>query len=528
MLVSSNFKNEPMIDFSRPEHVAAMTAACGSLRQRLGRTYPAIIDGKRVETGQVFSSRSPADPELIVGLVSAGSERLVDAAVSAARAAFDSWAFTAPDLRAEKLVRLAGLLRRDRFDLLALLAFEIGKDWYEGDAEIAEAIDFCEYYARLALRHFQYQPLARIPVEDNCYTYIPLGVGAIISPWNFPLAILAGMVTAAVVSGNTVVVKPSSDTPVLAFRLVELAEEAGIPAGVINLVPGSGREVGNCLASHPDIRFVAFTGSAEVGLHLNESLGRSRPGLMWMPRLVAEMGGKNAIVIDESADLEEAVRGVIRSSFGFQGQKCSACSRLIVHRRIAAETVERLLEKLPHLPAGNPWEDPCIFTGPVANPAALEKIMGHIEAGSREGRLVAGGTRLDRPGYFVAPTVIRDIQPGSTLEQEEVFGPVLAVIQAEDFRAAIGIANDTRYGLTGAVYSRTIEHLDFARNHFHCGNLYLNRGCTGAMVGVHPFGGFNLSGTDSKAGGPDYLMNFTQGKTVTEKITYSRLAGVGV
>jgi 1-pyrroline-5-carboxylate dehydrogenase len=426
------------------------------------------------------------------------------------------------------LVRLAALIRRDRFDFVALLGMEIGKDWHEADAEIAEAIDFCEYYARLALTHFQYQPLVRLATEDNCYSYIPLGVGAVIAPWNFPLAILTGMAVAAVVSGNAIVLKPSSDTPVIAARLVDLLVEAGIPPGVVNFVPGSGGEIGDPLVTHPGIRFVSFTGSAAVGLRINELIAAPDPRRRWLTRYIAEMGGKNAIIVDETADVDAAAAGVVRSAFGFQGQKCSACSRLIVHRAVKEQVLELIVEKTRKLPAGTPWEGPCVFSGPVANASAHRNILQAIATGRGEARLVLGGRALDRPGYFIEPTIFDGVTSGSFLGQEEIFGPVLSIIEAEDFEQALAVANDTRYGLTGAVYSSSIERLDRAKREFHCGNLYLNRGCTGALVGVHPFGGFKLSGTDSKAGGPDYLMNFTQGKTTSERVSVSRLPGIGV
>jgi len=334
------------------------------------------------------------------------------------------------------------------------------------------------------------------------------------------------MTAAAVVSGNTVVVKPSSDTPVIACRLMDLIREAGFPPGVVNLVPGSGGLVGDYLVSHPRVRFVAFTGSAEIGLRIHGLIGTARK--RWLTRLVAEMGGKHAIIVDESADLEEAVRGVVRSAYGFQGQKCSACSRLLLHEAVHDRFLDMLRERLEHLPAGDPWSDPCIFTGPVANRAAHEKILRFIETGHREGTLLAGGAALDRPGYFIAPTLFGGIQPGSTLAREEIFGPVLAAIRVGSFEEALQVANETDFGLTGAVYTQDPDRLDLARRRFHCGNLYLNRGCTGAMVGVHPFGGFNLSGTDSKAGGPDYLHQFTQGKTIAERTRYVRMPGIGL
>jgi 1-pyrroline-5-carboxylate dehydrogenase len=522
------FTNEPISDYAKDDNVKGAERAIRALEGRLEDRYPAIIGGREVLTAKWIASVCPARPDRIVGHVASCTRAHVDEAIAEAKKAWPGWARTDPEARAETLMRLAGLIRRDRFDFLALLSYEIGKDWYEADAEIAEAIDFCEYYARLAVKHFQYQPLARIPNEDNCYYYIPLGVGAVISPWNFPLAILAGMTMAAVVSGNAVLVKPSSDTPVIASKLMSLAREAGIPDGVIGLIPGPGGEIGDYLVTHPEIRFVSFTGSADVGLRIQELIAKPDPRRKWMTRYISEMGGKDAIVVDETADLDAASSGIVRSAFGFQGQKCSACSRAIVDRRIRDELIEKIVEKTLKLPAADPWDGPCVFTGPVANGGAHRKILEAIETGKKEARLVLGGDALDRPGWFIAPTIFDGVASRSFLGQEEIFGPVLAVIPVDGFDAALEVANDTRYGLTGAFYSGSIERIDRAKREFHCGNLYINRGCTGALVGVHPFGGFNLSGTDSKAGGPDYLMNFTQGKTTSERTTVSRLPGVGV
>jgi len=524
----TRFKNEPICDYSKDANVRGAEQAIRALEGGLDGYHPARIGDREVTTEKTLVSLCPALPDRVVGRVASCTRTHVDEAIAEARRAQAAWARTDPEVRAETLIQLAGLIRRDRFALLALLAYEIGKDWYEADAEIAEAIDFCEYYARLAVRHFQYQPLTRIPTEDNCFYYLPLGVGAVIAPWNFPLAILAGMTMAAVVSGNAVLLKPSSDTPVIAARLVALAREAGVPDGVINLLPGAGGELGDYLVTHPEIRFVSFTGSADVGLRINEIASKPAPNRRWMTRFVLEMGGKDGIVVDETADLDAAATGVVRSAFGFQGQKCSACSRLIVVSAVKPRLLELVLEKLKLLPVGLPWENPCIFTGPVASAKAHAGILQAIERGRAEARLVAGGAAIDRPGYYIAPTVFDGVTSRSFLGQEEVFGPVLAVIDVPDFDRALEVANDTRYGLTGAVYSTSIERIDRAKREFHCGNLYLNRGCTGALVGVHPFGGFNLSGTDSKAGGPDYLMNFTQGKTTSERITMPRMPGIGV
>ncbi len=524
----TRFKNESICDYTDDANVLGAERAIAALERGLDAYYPAVIGGLKVETEKTIVSICPALPDRVVGRAASCTRGHVDQAIEEAKKAFAAWARTDPEVRAEALVKLAALIRRDRFECLALLSYEIGKDWYEADAEIAEAIDFCEYYARLAVKHFQYQPLTRLSTEDNCYSYIPLGVGAVISPWNFPLAILAGMTVAAVVSGNAVLVKPSSDTPVLAAKLVDLAHEAGFPPGVINLVPGSGREIGDYLVTHPDIRFVSFTGSADVGLRINELIAKPDKRRKWMTRYVSEMGGKNAIVVDDTADLDAASSAVVRSAFGFQGQKCSACSRLVVDGRVKDRLVEMILEKTRKLPAANPWEGPCVFTGPVANQSAHASILKAIETGKGEARLLLGGQVLDRPGYFIAPTVFDGVVSRSFLGQEEVFGPVLGILEVESFEEALRVANDTRYGLTGAVFSGSIDRIDQAKREFHCGNLYLNRGCTGALVGVHPFGGFNLSGTDSKAGGPDYLLNFTQGKTTSERVMVSRLPGIGV
>ena len=522
------FKNEPICDYANDAHVKGVEAAVQALERGLGARYPAVIGGRRVETERTIDSLCPALPDRVVGRVARCGREHLEAAVAAAQQAYPAWSRTEPEERADALVRLAALIRRDRFAFVALLGMEIGKDWYEADAEIAEAIDFCEYYARLALTHFQYHPLTRLSTEDNCYFYIPLGVGAVIAPWNFPLAILTGMAMAAVVCGNTIVLKPSSDTPVIAARLVALVEEAGIPAGVVNFVPGPGGEVGDALVTHPAVRFVSFTGSADVGLRIHRLTAEPDPRRPWLTRYVSEMGGKNAIVVDETADLDAAAVGVVRSAFGFQGQKCSACSRLVVHQAVKERLLELIVEKTRPLPAADPWEGPCVFTGPVANASAHKSILQAIATGRSEARLVLGGNALDRPGYFIAPTIFDGVTSRSFLGQEEIFGPVLGVIEVADFDEALAVANDTRYGLTGAVYSASIERLDRAKREFHCGNLYLNRGCTGALVGVHPFGGFKLSGTDSKAGGPDYLLNFTQGKLTSERVAVSRLPGIGV
>jgi 1-pyrroline-5-carboxylate dehydrogenase len=367
------------------------------------------------------------------------------------------------------------------------------------------------------LRYAAPQPLTPIPGEENHLVYIPLGTGVIIPPWNFPLAIMVGMTTAAIVAGNTVVLKPASTTPVIAAKFMEILEDAGVPAGVVNFVPGSGSEIGDFLVEHPLTRFISFTGSRDVGLRINELAAKHRPGQKWIKRLVAEMGGKDSIIVDNDCDLELAAQAIVTSAFGFSGQKCSACSRAIVHQDVYDQVLNRVVELTKQLTVGD-VRNPEFFTGPVVDEKAYNKILEYIEIGKQEGKLMVGGEKGPDSGYFIMPTVFADVDPQARIMQEEIFGPVVAFTKARDFDHALEIANNTEYGLTGSVISRNRAHLEKARTEFHVGNLYFNRKCTGALVGVHPFGGFNMSGTDSKAGGPDYLLLFTQAKLVSEKL----------
>jgi 1-pyrroline-5-carboxylate dehydrogenase len=439
-------------------------------------------------------------------------------AVETANETFATWRNVRAESRADIIFRVATLLRERRHEMSAWMVFEVGKTWAEADGDTAEAIDFCEFYAREMLRYAGEQPLTKIEGEDNRLEYIPLGVGVVIPPWNFPLAIMAGMTVASVVTGNTVVLKPSSDAPTIAYKFYELLEEAGLPPGVVNFMTGSGGEVGDTVVDHPQTRYVAFTGSKEIGLRINERAAKVNEGQIWIKRVVAEMGGKDAIIVDKETNLDDAATGVVQSAFGFQGQKCSACSRAIIHSDIYEPMLERIVERTERLKLGDPTE-PSSNLSAVINQKAFKTINEYIEKGKAEGgRVVAGGGSDGEQGFFIEPTVIADVKPGDTVEQEEIFGPVLAVIRARDFEDALRIANDTEYGLTGAVYTDDEEKLERARREFHVGNLYLNRKCTGALVGVHPFGGFNMSGTDSKAGGRDYLALFMQAKVTSEKI----------
>jgi 1-pyrroline-5-carboxylate dehydrogenase len=512
------FSNEIIRTFADPADVASIEGALERARAAFGRHYPVIVDGRELKTAGSIASRNPARPSEIVGTVgSASLEQATDAIETAARV-FETWKKVTPAERAAYLFKAADAIRSRRDDFNALLVLEVGKSWVEADADTAEAIDFLEFYAREALRYASPPALTPLPGEDNRLTYIPLGVGVVIPPWNFAFAIMAGMTTAALVAGNTVVLKPSSDSPVIAAVFVQLLHEIGLPPGVVNFVPGSGRTIGDPLVAHPKTRFVAFTGSKEVGLHINELAAKTQPGQIWIKRVIAEMGGKDSIVVAADADLDAAADGIVASAFGFQGQKCSACSRAIVDAAVYDVLEKKIVERVARLSIGDPAERG-VYLGPVINEGALETMLDYIgKAQAEGGRLIAGGKCVARDGFFLEPTVVADVAPLATIAQEEIFGPVLALIKADDYDHALAIANNTEFGLTGAVYSRDEAKLERARDEFHVGNLYFNRKCTGAMVGGHPFGGFNMSGTDSKAGGYDYLMLFTQAKMVSEKI----------
>jgi len=511
------FVNEPLSNFADPAVATKMQQAIDLVRSELGREYPLVIDGKKVTTGSVIESLDPSNPDQVVGRVAEGHQVHAEQGMQAALKAFDTWRKVSAEDRATCLFKAAKLIRDRKFEYAAWMVFEVGKSWAEADADVAETIDFLEFYGREALRLADDHPLTKIAGENNSLEYIPLGVGAVIPPWNFPMAIMAGMTTAAIVAGNTVVLKPSSDSAVIAAKFMEVLERSGVPAGVVNFVPGGGREVGEYLVTHPRTRFIAFTGSKAVGLHINNEASKARDGQLWIKRAVLEMGGKDSIVVDDDCDLDDAARGVVASAFGFQGQKCSACSRAIVHEKVYDQFVKKVLPLVGALKQGAPYESKENNLGPVINENAVQSILNYIEAGKTEGELLAGGMRAAGSGYFIQPTVFGDVPRDATISLEEIFGPVLALIKARNFDDAIDIANNTEYGLTGAVYTGKREHIERARRDFHVGNLYFNRKCTGALVGVHPFGGFNMSGTDSKAGGRDYLLLFTQAKLMSEK-----------
>lgn len=516
-----DYQNEPLTDFSHAANASAFEAALHTVKAMLGRAYPLIIDGAAVTLAETFPSTNPARPAEVVGHFAQGNADHVEQAIAAATRAFERWRFVPVQERARYVLRAAAEMRRRKHEFSAMMVLEVGKSWVEADADTAEAIDFLEYYARQALRMTDSSGLLTpYPPEQLSLEYIPLGVGAIIPPWNFPLAIPTGMLGAALVTGNTLVFKPAEQSPFVAFKMCELFWNSGLPAGVLNFLTGPGHIVGARMVEHPHTRFISFTGSREVGVRIHEIAAKVQPGQRWLKRVILEMGGKDAVVVDETAALEAAAQGIVASAFGFQGQKCSAGSRAIIVDAVYDAVVQRSVELARQLQIGEPNSSANIAIGPVIDRDALHKIMGYIEIGTQEGQLLLGGKTHPSAGdgYFIEPTIFGDVPPQARIAQEEIFGPVLAMIRARDYDHALEIANSTEYGLTGAVFSQDRARLERARREFHVGNLYLNRKCTGALVGVHPFGGFNMSGTDSKAGGPDYLLLFTQAKSVAEKL----------
>lgn len=513
------FENFPIIDFSDPEDEKKMKEALDKVESELGKEYPIVIGGKEYRTDRKIRSINPARYDEIVGVVSKADRELAEKALETAWKTFKEWKKWPAWKRAEVLLKASKIMKDRAYELSAWMIKEVGKNWVEAWADVAETIDYLEYYARQMLKYSQGQPVHQIPGERNEYRYIPLGVGVVIPPWNFPLAILGGMTLASIVTGNTVVLKPASDSPVIGYKFYEIMMEAGLPEGVINFLPGSGAEVGDYLVSHKDTRFIAFTGSKDVGLRINQIAAKHQKGQIWIKRVILEMGGKDAVVVDETADLESAAQGIVVSAYGFQGQKCSAGSRAIVVEDVYDKVLNLVIEKTKRIKMGDPVEKENWF-GPVINNAAVQKIMGYIEIGKKEGELVLGGNYLGESmkGFYIEPTIFSNVDPKARIAQEEIFGPVLSFIKAKDFDDALEIANGTEYGLTGALYSKDIKRIERAKEEFHVGNLYFNRKCTGALVGVQPFGGFNMSGTDSKAGGPDYLLLFMQAKSISEKI----------
>lgn len=514
------FSNLPLLDFTRADEVQHMKDAVGVVGKHLGRRYPLIIGGREATTDQYAVSVNPAKPDQVVGEFALGTIVDADRAVAVANEAFAKWSRVPVWDRAALLLRAGHILRQRRREFLAWQAFEVGKNFSQSDGEVAEGIDHFELTARMVQEWLVGKPIPPLSSEFNQYRYRPLGVGAIIAPWNFPTTLPLGMILGAVATGNTVVFKPAEQATVVAHQLVKVLHDAGLPPGVLNLVSGKGELLGSRLATHPDIRFVSFVGSRAVGTTLYHQASATVPGQKCLRRVMTEMGGKNATVVADDADLEWALDEVAIAAFGFQGQKCSATSRTIIMESVYPTFVEGIIARAEQWAnkAGLPTNN-ALF-GPVIGESALNRIMGYIEQAPRWGNVRTGGRRMDRPGFFVEPTVVDEVDPHSPLCQDEIFGPVLALTSAKTYEEAIALANDSEYALTGSVFSRSPERLAMAREQFYVGNLYLNRSSTGAMAGVHPFGGFRLSGTGPKVGSPDYLGFFLEAQVITEKVQY--------
>ncbi|MDQ3411604.1 MAG: L-glutamate gamma-semialdehyde dehydrogenase [Chloroflexota bacterium] len=512
------YTNEPAIDFSIEENRTAMRAALAEVGDQLGREYPLIIDGERRTTGQWITSINPGNPNQVVGKVAKARPADAEDALCAAETAFKTWKNVPVEGRASVLFKIAAIVRRRRLELAAWMVYELDKAWDEAEGEVAEAVDFLEWYGRQALKLNQRPDLGHLPDEATDYRYFPLGIGVVIPPWNFPCAILTGLTAAPVVVGNTVILKPASNTPVIGYKMVEVFEEAGVPPGVINFLPGSSAEIGDLLVESPRVRFIAFTGSRDVGVEIYEKAAKVQPGQRFLKRVTAEMGGKDAIIVDAEADVEAAIAGIVTSAFGFQGQKCSACSRAIIHQDVYDAVVDGVVERTRDLVTVGPGVAGEATVGAVVDQKQYDSIKDYIEVGKREGRLAYQGENVDGDGYYIPPTIFADVPETARIAREEIFGPVLAIVKATDFDDALRIANDSDYGLTGSVYSRNRAVLERARQEFAVGNLYLNRKSTGAMMGVHPFGGIKLSGAGSKPGGPDYLLSFVEAKAIGEQL----------
>ncbi len=511
------YKPETYLNFTDPAIAAQQKAALEKVRAQFGKEYPNVIDGKESHTAQKADSLNPSNVSEIIGKFQLASKDDAEAALQAAWKAFETWKNVPVETRAGYLFKAADIIRARRLEINAWMISEAGKNYLEADADTCEAIDFLEFYGQEALRYAQNQPLTGIAGEENSYFYIPLGAGFVIPPWNFPFAILVGTAAAPIVTGNTVVLKPAIETPMMGWLFADIMREVGLPHGVLNFINADPLEVGDYLVDHPKTRFITFTGSMQIGLRINERAAKTHPGQIWMKRVIAEMGGKDATIVADDADIDDAVKGTVAAAFGFQGQKCSACSRVIVDEKIYDEFVEKLVAATKKLVLGDAKDD--AIAGAVSSLKSEKKVLEYIEIGKGEGKLLTGGKKADGlNGYYIEPTIFGDIQPTARLAQEEIFGPVLAVIKAKNFDHALEIANGTKFGLTGALYSKSEERLERGRKEFFVGNLYLNRKCTGALVDVHPFGGYNMSGTCSKAGSRDYLLLFMQGKSVAKKI----------
>ena len=519
----AHYENAPLTNFALPENQEKMRAALREQRKQFARKVPLTINGEKIWTDNMFSSVNPSQPDQIVGYAAEAGVPEAERAVAAARMAFEKWRRTSFEERCQLLERAAEILERRRFELSALEVFEVGKPWAQADGDIAEAIDFCTFYARQMRLMGQPRLTQNVPGEESYQHYWPRGVALVIAPWNFPMAILCGMVSAALVTGNTVIMKPSEQSVIIGAMLMEIYEEAGVPPGVLNFLNGKGSVIGAHMVNHKDVDLIAFTGSREVGLRIWESAGKTREGQRELKRVICEMGGKNAMIVDSDADLDEAIVDSIYSAFGFQGQKCSALSRLIVLEENHDRVVERLLGAAASVRVGNP-EEPGIVVGPVIDEAAYRRILDYIEVGKGEATLAYQAKELPPHGYFIPPTIFTGVKPNMRIAREEIFGPVLSVLKVRDLDEAIKVANGTDYALTGGFFSRSPANIERVKAQLEAGNVYINRPCTGAIVGRHPFGGFKMSGSGTKAGGKDYLLNFLIPRVVTENVARHGLA----
>jgi 1-pyrroline-5-carboxylate dehydrogenase len=510
------YANEPIETFAAPATLAAMKEALAAVKSQFAQTYPLVIGGKKIHTDAAITSTNPSAPAEVVGRSARATREHAEAALQAAWTAFESWKRWTQEDRSRLMLKAAQIMRGRKRELEAWLVYEIGKNFIEASAEVAEMIDFTEYYARHALKHVGgLGGLNAVSGEENESFYIPLGAGVTIAPWNFPMALMTGMTVGAIVVGNTLVCKPAEDTVVSLAKVFDIFEEAGLPPGVVNYLPGLGGEVGQYLVEHPRTRFVNFTGSLATGKRINEAAAKVMDAQRWIKRVFLELGGKDAILVDETADLDAAAAGVVASAYGYSGQKCSACSRLVVVSSVYDRLLERVVDRARQLTVMAADQNPGY--GPVCNAAQDAKVQEYLAIGKGEGKLLTGGRRMEGEGFFFEPTLIGDVSPTARIAQEEIFGPYLTAIREQDFDQGLNVVNDTLYGLTGALYSNDRARIERARRDFHVGNLYFNRKCTGALAGVQPFGGFNLSGTDTKTGGPDYLLQFLQMKAVAER-----------
>ncbi|CAM3845062.1 L-glutamate gamma-semialdehyde dehydrogenase [Alkalicoccus chagannorensis] len=513
----TEYRHEPFTDFTKEENQKEFLEALAKVKEDIGKEYPLIIGGKEVTTEEKLVSYNPCNKTEVIGSTSKASPKELDQAFAAAKEAFKTWSQTNPTARAELLFRAAAIMRRRKHEMSATVVKEAGKPWREADIEVAEGIDFMEYYGRQMIELKDGKKIVSRDGESNQYVYTSAGVAVTIPPWNFSAAIMIGTTVAPLVTGNTVLMKPAEPTPLIAAKFVDIMREAGVPDGVLNFVPGEPHEIGDYLVDHKDTALITFTGSKATGLRIMERAAKVQEGQQHLKRVLAEMGGKDTVVVDKEADVETAVEAIVTAAFNFSGQKCSAGSRAVIHEDLYDQVAERVVEETEKLTLGDSekFEN---YLGPVINQKAYDKVTSYINIGKEEGKLLTGDESDDSTGYFIKPTIFGDLDPQARIMKEEIFGPVLALAKAKSYKEAIDIANNTEYGLTGAVISTNVENMEYAKRHFHVGNLYFNRNCTGAIVGYHPFGGFKLSGTDSKAGGPDHLLQYLLPKSISQAL----------